>query len=168
MAYPFIEEHQEEFGIRWMLRKMRICPNAYYNYLKRTKHQYYEQKEAICKEIKAIYHEVGGILGHRSMRIFLTRKGINLSKTTVHKYMNKELKMLSICRRKRPSYKKGPAHKIFSNLLNQKFKVILPNKVWCTDFTYVSLTNGSIRYNCTIIDLYDRSVISSHTGMDNK
>ena len=38
------------------------------------------------------------------------------------------------------------------------------NQIWCTDFTYVYLSNGSVRYNCTIIDLYDRSVVASETG----
>ncbi|WP_278320626.1 DDE-type integrase/transposase/recombinase [Lachnobacterium bovis] len=35
------------------------------------------------------------------------------------------------------------------------------NKVWCTDFTYMRQANGRFRYNCTIIDLYDRSAIAS-------
>ncbi len=30
-------------------------------------------------------------------------------------------------------------------------------------FTYLFLKNGEVRYNCTIIDLYDRSVVSSIT-----
>lgn len=37
------------------------------------------------------------------------------------------------------------------------------NRKWCTDFTYLFLTDGSKRYNCTIIDLHDRSVIASIT-----
>ena len=164
MAYRFIEEHQQEFGIRWMLKKLGICPNAYYNYLKHTKAEYHEQKNNTYRAIKSIYHETGGILGHRSMRIFLARKGICLSKATVHKYMNKDLRLLSICRRKRPGYKKGHAHKIFPNLLKQNFNINEANKIWCTDFTYLTLTNGSLRYNCTIIDLYDRSVVATHTG----
>ena len=98
------------------------------------------------------------------MQVFLARKGILLSKTTVHKYMNKDLKLQSICRRKKPGYKKGHPHKIFTNLLNQEFHVSKPNHVWCTDFTYLFLTNGSIRFNCTIIDLFDRSVVASEMG----
>ena len=39
-----------------------------------------------------------------------------VSKTTVHKYMNRELQLHSICRRKRPAYHRGLAHKIFPNL----------------------------------------------------
>ena len=38
------------------------------------------------------------------------------------------------------------------------------NQVWGTDFTYVFLTNYSMRYNCLALDLYDRSVVASETG----
>ena len=98
------------------------------------------------------------------MKVFLDREGIHLSKTTVHKYMNRELMLYCICRRKAPGYHKGKPHKIFPNLLNQNFVVEKPNSVWCTDFTYMHLTNGAVRFNCTIIDLYDRSVIASENG----
>jgi len=59
--------------------------------------------------------------------------------------------------------KKGPAHKSFPNLLNQHFEVTEKHKAWCTDFTYLFLSNGSLRYICTIIDLYDRSAVASET-----
>ena len=91
MAYRFIEENQEEFGVRWLLAHMGICINAYYNYLKQSKTEYNSQKEKVCNEIKSIYHELNGIVGHRNMQVFLARKGIYLSKTTVHKYMNRDM-----------------------------------------------------------------------------
>ena len=107
--------------MRWLLRRLNIHPNAYYNYLLKTKAEYYDSREEIFREIKNIYHEYDGVLGHRAMRVFLARKGIKLSKTTVHKYMNRCLKLKSVCRRKKPSYKKGNPHKIFPNLLEQNF-----------------------------------------------
>jgi transposase InsO family protein len=143
---------------------MNICPNAYYNYLKHAKSEYQQHKSAICNEIKFIYHELGGILGYRSMQVFLARKNISISRNTVHKYMNKQLQLQCICRHKKPGYRKGHAHKIFSNLLNQNFKVEKANRVWCTDFTYLFLSNGAMRFNCTIIDLFDRSVVASENG----
>lgn len=98
------------------------------------------------------------------MRVFLARKRIILSKTTVHKYMNKELLLHCVCRRKKPGYRKGHKHKIFPNILSQNFEVEKPNQVWCTDFTYLYLSNGSVRYNCSIIDLHDRSIVASENG----
>lgn len=161
MAYRFIDEHRGEFGLRWLLAHMGICVNAYFNYLKQRKAEYKTQREEVFDEIKTVYHEVDGIIGHRSMRVFLERKGIRLSKTTIHKYMNKILHLQCICRRRKPGYRKGHAHKVFPNLLGQNFVVEQPNRIWCTDFTYLFLQNGAVRYNCTIIDLYDRSVVAS-------
>ena len=37
-------------------------------------------------------------------------------------------------------------------------------KKWCMDFTYVALKDGTFRYKCTIIDLFDRSVIASENS----
>ena len=47
--------------------------------------------------------------------------------------------------------------------MNQDFHSDDINQKWCTDFTYLFLTDGSKRYNCTIIDLHDRSVVASIT-----
>jgi putative transposase len=95
---------------------------------------------------------------------FLERKGISLSKTTVHKYMNKDLEFICICRRERPGYKRGSAHELFPNHLNQDFRVIQKSKVWCADFTYLKLTNSLFRYNCSIFDLHERYVAATSTG----
>ncbi len=170
MVYRFIQDNHKEFGLRWLLRRFNLSPNAYYNFLKDRKSNYRTQKQKIHDQINIIfniiYHETEGRLGHRSMKIFLARKGITCSKTTVHKYMNKELGFTSIVKRKKSGYKKGQAHKIFPNLLNQNFTADKANHIWCTDFTYLFLTDGSRRYNCTILDMYDRSVVASLTGKE--
>ena len=95
------------------------------------------------------------------MTALLKSKGTSISATTCHEYMNCELKLFSVTRRHKPGYRKGAAHKVFANLLKQNFTVDSPDEVWCHDFTYIPLSDGSMRYNCTIIDLYDRSVIAS-------
>ena len=101
--------------------------------------------------------------GYRSMTVYLERRGYRYSRTTVHKYMNRELGLHSIVRPKKPGAKPGKPHKIFENKLKQDFTAKEINKKWCTDFTYLFLKNGDVRYNCTIIDLHDRSVMASIT-----
>ena len=63
------------------------------------------------------------------MRVFLSKYGIYLNKSTVHKYMNKMLNLASIIMRKKPEYKSGHKHKIFDNLLKQDFTISRKNKV---------------------------------------
>ena len=113
--------------------------------------------------IKEIYHSHNGVDGYRNMKVYLERKGYRYSRTTIHKYMNKELKLRSIVRPKKPKYEQGKPHKVFGNKLSQNFTAEAVNQKWCTDFTYLFLADHEVRYNCTIIDLYDRSVIASIT-----
>ena len=110
-----------------------------------------------------IYHENDGIPGYRMLHDYLAMENIVYSYPTIFKYMH-ELGLYSIVRRKKPGYVKGKANQVFANLVNQGFHVNKPNTVWCTDFTYMPRPNGNMRYNCTIMDLYDRSVVATLNG----
>lgn len=98
------------------------------------------------------------------MVIFLARDDIKVSKTTVHKYMNKELQLYCIPAKKRPRYVEGTKHEIFPNHLSQDFDIGEKNTVWCTDFTYIKGWDGKFQYNCSILDLSDRSIVATKTG----
>ncbi len=164
MVYRFIDEYKEYFGIRWMCAKFGISTNCYYNYLKDKKHDYYKQREAVYEKIKYIFYNNNRTIGYRFMRVLLSRYGIQLSNATVHKYMNKHLMLAAIIMRKGPGYKSCQKHEVFDNLLKQNFEVNEKNQVWCTDFTYMRQPNGRFYYNCSIIDLYDRSAVASING----
>ena len=78
--------------------------------------------------------------------------------------MNRELGLKAIVRRKkfRGSALNG-ADFNFPDLIKRDFSAVNINKKWCTDFTCLTLANGEKHYNCTIIDLFDRSVVASIT-----
>ena len=97
------------------------------------------------------------------VRLHIEEGRTYLSALTVHKYMNTELELHSIVRRKVPRYQGGTQHKKFENLLKQDFTATQIKQKWATDFTCLFLCGGDVRYNCTIIDLYDRSVVASLT-----
>ncbi|HIR87573.1 MAG TPA: IS3 family transposase, partial [Candidatus Fimimorpha faecalis] len=131
---------------------MDICPNAYYNYRKHRKANYYTQKSKVQAQIREIYHEHNGVDGYRSMTVYLARKGFHYSPITIHKYMNQEMGLYAIVRPKKPEYIHRKPHKVFENKLAQNFTAERANQKWCTDFTYLFLKNGEVRYNCSILD----------------
>lgn len=140
---------------------MEICPNAYYNYRKHRKNARQTKKAFILNTIKTTYHDAGGKPGYRMMQKLLANKGILLSPHTVHNYM-KELELRSVTRKARYHYCKGSeAFEIFENKLQQDFNASARNQKWCVDFTYIYFAEHKKRYNCTIIDLYDRRVVAS-------
>ena len=131
--------------------------------MKNRKADYHRHKDEIKNSIREIYHSHGGVDGYRTIHAYLCRRSYDISRLTVHKYMNTEMQLFSISRKKKPDYEHGVAHKVYENKLKQNFDSYEINQKWCTDFTYLFLTDGSKRYNCTIIDLHDRSVVASIT-----
>ena len=110
-----------------------------------------------------MYHEYAGRPGYRIMTVYLNRRGTRISRTTTLKYM-REMGIRSVVHARRYRYKKGDCYKKFDNLLKRDFRAEKPNEKWCADFTYIFLSDGARRYNCSIVDLYDRSVVSSING----
>lgn len=97
------------------------------------------------------------------MTVYLKREGHSYSAGTIHKYMNVEMGLRSIVRPQKPGTKRGKPHKVFENRLKQDFTAERVNSKCRTDFTYLFLKNGEVRYNCAIIDLHDRSVVAGIT-----
>ena len=94
---------------------------------KRTEAGYLADKEKKKQQILGIYYEYDGRPGYRMMLIFLRRRGISLSRTTVLKYM-RELKLRSVVIPQKSRYRKGDCYKKFNNLLKQDFTAIRPNE----------------------------------------
>lgn len=109
MVYRFIDQYKKLFGLRWLLRRLKLFPNAYYNYLKHRKSGYLQKKKIILGKIKEIYYKYKSVAGHRMMTIFLERAGIYLSKTTVQKYMNRILNLHAVVQRRKPVISKRNA-----------------------------------------------------------
>ena len=74
--YTFITQNKGTFGLRWLLNKLRIFPNAYYNFLRNRKKAYRERKTKILALIEEIYHSHNGVDGYRKMRVYLQRHRI--------------------------------------------------------------------------------------------
>ena len=77
--------------------------------------------------------------------------------------MNSELGLFSISRKSKPNYEYGTAYKVFENKLNQDFYANKINQKYCSDFTCLFTIDESKHYNCSIIDLYGRSLTASIT-----
>lgn len=129
------------------------------------KAEYVAKKAEVCLQIEELYHQYNGTPGYRSRMVYLEHKGYPYSPATIHRYMNQELGLRSIGRPKRPEYERGKPHKVFENKLHQDFAAQEKNQKWCTDFAYLFLENHEVRYNCSILDLYDRSIVAILTDV---
>ena len=146
-------------------RRLGICPNAYYNYRKHRKADYYTQKSEVLSQIEDIYHSHNGVDGYRSMTVYLARRGYSYSTTTIHKYMDTEFGLRSIVRPRRPGNVHGILHRVFENRLKQDFTADTVNQKWCTDLTYLFLNNNEDADIYFLLSLYYHPLYPNHNNI---
>ena len=133
---------------------------------------YYKYKNKEDKDyidyliIKEIFDEGKGTYGYRRIEEGLKIKyGILMNHKKIQRIMNKYYLRAKYIKRQRKKY-----HRIEENvrndLLKREFHTKEPNKVWCTDITYLSYKEKRA-YLSTIIDLYDRKVVAYQISSTN-
>lgn len=138
-----------------MCAVLEISKRTYYKYRNREDKDYYDYLV-----IKEIFDESKGTYGYRRICEGLKIKyGVIFNHKKVQRIMNKYHLKPEYIRRIRPNSYKRVEENVKSNIVNRKFKTEKENKIWCTDITYLIFGNRRC-YLSTIIDLYDRKVVT--------
>lgn len=87
------------------------------------------------------------------------------------KYIRRLMRKLNIksrIRQKRYNYEKVRPEQVGENILNRDFTASYPNKKWLTDVTEFKVIGMKQKiYLCSILDLYDRSIVSYKISFRN-
>ena len=133
-----------------------------------TKQGYYKwlaRRDRPCKDtilltqIKAEHEKNDRIYGSPRIYKALRSANVRCAKRRVERLM-KIHKIRAISARKYTVQTTDSKHHfpISENLLQQNFKVNLPNKVWVSDITHIRAKTGWL-YLCVIIDLFSRRIV---------
>ena len=139
-----------------MCAVLEISRRTYYKYRNSEDKDYYDYLI-----IKEIFEDSKGTYGYRRITEGLKIKyGVIFNHKKVARIMHKYNIKPEYIRRIRPNYGyKRIEQNIRPNLLKRNFTTKALNKVWDTDITYL-IFKGKRLYLSTIIDLYDRHVVS--------
>jgi len=118
--------------------------------------------------IKEIFDDSKGTYGYRRIVEGLLQKyGVVMNGKKVLRIMKKYNLMTEYIKRTKKRHKNERIEEnIKPNLLKRNFTTDAPNKVWDTDVTYL-IIKGARAYLSTIIDLYDRHVVSYKISKHN-
>ena len=134
---------------------MEISPRTYYKYRNKPDEDlgwFYLIEQEFLKSMKTY--------GYRRVTQALRNGGYIINAKKVARIMRKyRLTPPYIKKRKINHSRITIQANIASNILNRRFNVNEPNKVWCTDITYIE-HKGQRRYLSVIIDLYDNYIVS--------
>ncbi|MCD8562420.1 MAG: IS3 family transposase [Bacilli bacterium] len=152
----FINLYINKYKLSNMCAVLEISKRTYYKYRKAEDLDYYDY--LIVKEI---FDDSKGTYGYRRITEGVKIKyGVIFNHKKVRRIMTKYYIKPEYIRKLRPNitYKRIEGN-VKPNLLNRKFNVDKENSIWCTDITYL-IFNNKRAYLSTIIDLYDRKVVS--------
>jgi putative transposase len=134
---------------------LNIGVKNYYKYRNSTDKDYYDYLI-----IKEIFDESKYTYGYRRIEEGLKIKhGIIMNHKKIKRIMSKYNVKPIYIKRIRPNNFKRIEENVKPDLIKRKFNINTPNKVWTTDITYLVFGNKRA-YLSTILDLYDRKVIS--------
>ena len=152
----FINLYRDNFKLYNMCAVLEISPQTYYKYRNKEDPDYYDYLI-----IKEIFNDSKGTYGYRRIVDGLIQKyGVVMNRKKVLRIMRKYNIQTEYIRKAKIKHRnKRIEDNVKPNLLNRNFTTNGLNKVWDTDVTYL-IFKSSRAYLSTIIDLYDRHVIT--------
>ena len=175
MKYAFIERHAKVWPVAVQCVVLEVSASGYRQHRAREKAggaaaEPGERKlgdrlgeMALTVHVKATFHEMKGAYGWPRLWRELRNRGVRAGKERVRKLMKKN--GLQARGRRRFKVTTDSAHglPVSPNLLERKFGVQEPNRVWTGDVTYVWTGEGWL-YLAVVLDLFSRQIVGFAMG----
>ena len=158
MRYRFIQTHRHEFRVWLMCRVLEVSRGGFYLWLKRPASQRSEENDRLVRAIQEIHRGSRGIYGSPRIHAQLRAMSKSYGKNRVARLM-REHKIQGKRKRKfRVTTDSNHSFPISENVLEQRFTVERPNKVWVADITYIATNEGWL-YLAVVMDLFSRRIV---------
>ena len=159
----FIDDHRDAHGVEPICKVLPIAPSTYHDHAAKrrdpTKLSARAQRDMALKpEIARVFAENFEVYGARKVWRQMLREGHGVARCTVERLMA-ELGLQGVIRGKpvRTTVQDKAAPCPLDHV-NRQFHAPAPNRLWLSDFTYVSTWSGFV-YVAFIIDAYARRIV---------
>lgn len=159
----FIDGHREEYGVEPICEVLPIAPSTYYE--KKARERDPERLPPRLKrdaelevEIERVWRESGRRYGSEKVWKQLKREKFEVARCTVERLMS-GLGLCGVrrCRKVRTTVP-DRSRPCPLDLVNRNFTAEGPNRLWVSDFTYVSTWSGFV-YVAFVIDVFARRIV---------
>lgn len=136
---------------------MEVSRSGYYKYLRRDPYiKLGEQKLLI--EVKLLAQSSRNSYGSRRIAKELQAQGYQISRYAARTLMRKAGVVCKQRRRYCVTTNSKHSLAVAPNILNRKFTIAIPNKVWVTDISYLWTLEGWL-YIAAVLDLFSRRIV---------
>jgi len=159
MTYRFIEEHQDQWPVRWLCQILEVSPAGYYAWRQCSRSAGEQRRNTLVVAIRAVHAEVKGRYGSPRIHAELVARGHDCCVNTVAKLMRDNGIAAKTARKFRcTTTDSNHDLPVAENLLDRQFNPSDANEVWLADITYIPTREGWL-YLAAVEDLYSRRVV---------
>ena len=139
----------------WLLG---VSASGYYRWLGSSESRRSRENLELVEEMRKIHELMDRTYGSPRMHKELCARGYCCGRHRVARLMRKHEIIAKMTVRFRRLTKAGKRKPAANNILDRKFQVSLPNRVWASDITYIKTAEGHL-YLAVVLDLYSRQVV---------
>ena len=159
----FVDQNRDKFGVEPICRQLPIAPSTYYAHDARRRRPdsappRVQRDLSLQSEVQRVFEANFRVYGARKVWLQLQREGFKVARCTIERLMN--IMGLQGARRGKPVKTTVPDTSAPCPLdrVNRNFKASAPNRLWVSDFTYVSTWSGMV-YVAFVIDVFARRIV---------
>jgi putative transposase len=158
VRFTFIDARKAEHDVSTLCRVLRVGRSGYYAWLERDESKHSKDDRRLAVEIRAVFAEKKKRYGSPRVYRELRTKGVCVGRHRVARLMS-EQKLRARPRRKFvKTTESNHGLPTPPNLLDRKFTVEEPDRVWAADVTYLPTLEGWL-YLAVVLDLFSRLVV---------
>lgn len=163
MKYAFIQRHRLNWPIKVQCRVLGVSLSGYRAHLARENGPAEASRRclsepALLAHVKAVHAQSRGSYGRPRILRQLRRDGVHVGKERLQGVMREHGIMGKAKRRFQVTTDSNHTHPIAPNLLDRKFNVTAPDRVWVGDITYIPTDEGWV-FLAVVIDLFSRQIV---------
>ena len=151
----FAKEELSNYDVVKVCQMLGVSRSGFYKARKQTENKEKELEQAVIHS----FHRNHARYGRIRIRKELLTKGIDVSEYKISRILRRNG---LVAKNGRTGTRKKPAPSqvqyLEENLIREKFKVVLPNYLWCSDITELKC-RGTKLYLCGIIDVATRRIV---------
>jgi len=141
-----------------MCRVLQVKPSGYYAWLGRKPTRRQVSRLALIERIRTVHQQSRGTYGSPRVHRELAARGVSVCENTVAKVMKQQQIRSKIKRRFVLTTDSNHTQPPAANLLDRQFDVPLPDRVWCSDITFIPTRQGWL-FLALVMDLCSRRIV---------
>jgi transposase InsO family protein len=159
----FVDEHRSRFGVEPICKVLQFAPSAYRRHAARQRDASLisaraQRDVSLMPQIERVWNANMQVYGADKVWMQMNREGTRVARCTVERLMGR-MGLQGAVRGKKVRTTIPDAHAACPlDHVKRQFKADRPNKLWVSDFTYVSTWQGWL-YVAFVIDVYARRIV---------